>query len=450
MTRARRILLAAAVGAGSLAAGWTAAPATAATAPTLTAPSTVAYYTNVAISGTTPKPNQHVLVYLKTAAGSYHAVRDLHSDASRHFATKIRAGAQLFAFARAGSVNSAVRTIRIRTASCTTSRVFAALPFPASPRPEDYDFAEATATYNGAVAGSMYQSHTSTLRVYERLKGHNPTILGTYRYLNTPFAVPGSTHVVAITKANAVVAAIQDPRYHPKDLVDALVRGEYWLKGRSHLLRHSTSWTSWVPVAVSDTGQVAGWVSTGHGSSRKYYAALWPSLTAKPKVLGQISTEGQVIGDGAGDVAWQSTNGYGYVRTRDGVAHRLSFAAAVGGDDAWEFTWLAASKTAIYAHTQTATVAFRFGNTTPGGPVAGVAVAGSPDLLQVGPDGSLLLGDLWHPYLITAAGARVSLPATYHTLEDQPAETPGWSISSAGSVTYTAATDKRVHVLTCR
>lgn len=434
----------------------TAGPAGAsATAPTVTAAATVRYYAVVAVSGTTPAPSEAVEFYSRhvgTTTWAHRALRPSGADA--RFATAFRETADTQFYVRSAGASSPVRTTRVVRATCSsTGPIFKALPFEASPTLNGRasgDFADVSAYRNGLWAGVMFQDFTGDFYVYTLRRGHPKTILARYRYRGIPFYPSGSVAIKGITPTNDVVAAVESTHGSAYALVDVPTYGVYWAGRTRHYLSHARSWIEWMPNSVTDSGEIVGYAATGRLSHEHRYVVAWSRASAHYRVIADLGYSGAGgIADRAGDIAWTAASGYAVVRTASGRVHELRSAPLTA--ERYESQWIyvtGAGLHTFYASDNPGVHAWTVSDALPPGPLVETGLvsgwdSGNTFVDAVGRRGDLVV-DLAHPWLVTARGARVRMPAELY-----PDNSPTRVITDGGRIAYTSARDHRVHIMTC-
>jgi hypothetical protein len=444
MRRTAAVLVTATVAAGLASGAAAAAPAAAATAPTVTAPAIVDYYSVASVSGTTPSANQRVVVYIRTAAGGRRAARDLHSDATGHFATTIRAAVSFSVDAVAGGRDSAVRTVRIRTASCTYTRPIARNPItaqqPTPIRPGNKVMA-LTATYGGLWAGYAYDVFPLQFDVISWHAGQAvPTVLRTYKFSKETVFYPsadGTVSVAGVTPAGAVVAGI---RLSPEQ-VNFIAHA--WYRGTMYNLSHAANWTSTQPIGTTSTGAVIGVAHTGTEDRGTWYLVRWSSITAHYQVLQTFTHSIDAKSDAAGDVVYGTQDGSTHLRYASGETRSL----LAGDGQQLGVVWTSAGRR-FYLSTSSGTAEFVVSPSTGPGPepalTATAFVASEAGFGSVNAASSR--GDLIFNRgrsLRTAGGALAAVPGLR-----TDTGVAGSAINSAGTFSVTTS-DGLVHLGSC-
>ncbi|WP_375486795.1 hypothetical protein [uncultured Jatrophihabitans sp.] len=423
--------------------------------PTLNGPTVARYYATVPVRGTTPQPSQAVEFYERhagTATWSHRALR--RSDASGRYATSFRETADTQYFVRSAGADSPTRTTKVVKATCSTSKaIFTKLPFGASPHPSATtgDFADVTAYRNGLWAGVIYRDVTGDFYVYTLRRGHPRTVLARYRYRDTAFDPFGSVHVVGVTTSSEVVANVESTSVHTTYLSEIPNYGVYWRGRTRHYLSHAAGWKEWGAQSVTDAGEIVGYAATGRLSHPHVYVVAWSRASAHYRVIADLGYSGAPgAADRAGDIAWTSAAGYATVRTASGAVHELRSAPLTS--ERYESRWIyitGAGLHTFYASSNDGVYAWTVSNSTAPGPIIDSGLVsgwdgGNTFVDIVGRRGDLVV-DLDRPWLITARGARVRMPA-----ELAPSNAPTRVITDGGRVAFTSARDHRVHIMTCR
>jgi hypothetical protein len=310
--------------------GSLAAPAAATSAtPTISGPGQVPYWSTVTLTGTAPQDATVTVYFRDTGGGTFRAERTVTADANGNYSTTYTAGNDYEYYAVANSVASPVRRTAIVGTQCSTSGpAFRTLPVPNAWSTGDPAYAAFTATRNGAWAGVAQGDAPLEGGEYAIITWHPgdpaPSIVQRYTYTSwNPGNSGGSVEVIGITPTGGVVAAVQlvSTGFDKQDYV-----GLAWLGRHRYELPHSSAWSSFAPVGMSDNGTIAGWARIGTPSSGHYYIVRWAGPTAPYQVIAQwpqASLPGIAI-DAAGDIAYDTANGAA-LRSPSGTVRTLAF-----------------------------------------------------------------------------------------------------------------------------
>ena len=434
-----------------LAATWTAPASQAGAAvPTISGPATVRYYAQVQLTGTTPQPNQQLVIYGKWPwQTDFDALRMLSSDASGQFSVSYVAVAARSYYVRAGGVNSAVHTTALPAVDCMASRpAFRKLPFSggnANPHPELGEYAALTNTRDGLWAGYAVGGLPVRWAVITWRRGEPaPTVLQRFRERHHVWllgAEIGDVDIAGITPRGAVVAAVRSG--------DGFLQrtGYVWFHGRRHLLAGRRTWTSVYPEAVTDRGHIVGWVRSVANGVPSFYVVEWPRWNESPTVLFRIARRfrTELVVDSLGDIAFPHRTGSTVLLRGDAGSRRLL--------DTYRYSpgMQGAGGPYLYGGGDGHPGLLRWDLTTlpPAGPVIATTRVG-----ELGPvTAANSRGDFVSNHrisrvrqsLVTAGGAHVLTPKQVHF--------DGWAgqaLDEHGVLAYTASSDGLPHLLRCR
>jgi hypothetical protein len=423
------------------------APVRASAAPTINGPTVAAYYATVHLTGTTPEPNQAVVIYGRWAGQTgYAAVRTVRSRADGTFGVTYPALATRTYYARAGERNSAIRTTSLPQATCTVSRpAFGRLPFQhGNPAPAPSDaFSALTATRKGVWAGYAFLGYPQEWAVISWERGdRNATVLARFRAGSGTYYpnAHGNIDVAGVTPSGAVVAAVRTRNSSQN------TTGFAWFHGRTYHLPKRAGWKSVHPNAVTDQGHILGWVRSVATGRSMYYLVDWPRLDKPGVPLLRLPRGGAqtMTVDGLGDVAYALPDGTARIRLRSGPVREL-----VSGGDQYTYVYDAAGRYLYGRDSRNVVVRWDLAVPPATGPVStAVSVAGGSWVSAASSRGDLLVERYFNSdreVLRTAWGARVVTPKQL-----APYGWAGQAIAEHGVVAFTAARDGLVHFLRCR
>ncbi|HET8582818.1 MAG TPA: VCBS repeat-containing protein [Jatrophihabitans sp.] len=416
--------------------GLLAAPASATPAvpPTIAGPGQVPYWSTVTLTGTAGQDATVTVYFRDTAGGTFRAERNVTADASGNYSTTYTAGNDYEYYAVANGVPSPIRRTAIVGATCTTSGpAFRTLPVPNDFPDGDPAYAAFTATRNGAWAG-VAAGVGIPGGEYAIITWHpgdrTPSIVQRYTYTSwNPGNSGGSVDVVGITPTGGVVAAVQrvSTTYDDHEYV-----GLAWLGRHRYELAHSSTWSSFAPVGISDNGAIAGWARIGSPTGGQFYVVRWAGPTAPYQVLAK-SPEAAVPGvtiDAAGDVAYSFAD-TAVVRSPSGTVRTLAVPPPLPPGSAYI---TAGAGPYVYGSASAGVLSWAPGANT-SDPVPSEEIGPNSQLpVAAGPRGDVVLTDFHHAFLRTAPGGETVIG----TIDDNRSY-DGNTIAADGTTSNTAA-----------
>jgi hypothetical protein len=417
-----------------------------ATTPSLTvsAPSVVNYFAPATITGTTATPRERYSIHVEYAPGSYQ-LRPGRSDAAGKFSVTLQPTADTTFYVTSDGATTAAHTIHVATASCTTTGPAFTTLRGVTEDSEEPTFAAFNTERNGLWAGVEWDGGDLDLISWHSGQ-HSPTLLGQFSQIASAFVGPfASLRAVGITPAGGVVAVAQLPD-NPK--VGYQQAGYLYLKGKRYTLTHEPTWTSVVPVGVTDDGTIVGWVQVGPTGHARTWVEEWNSSGSGHHMITPISGGPSLVAvDGEGDV---SLGANGVASVWVAATHKIvPLGAPAGASNATNFVYVGGTTASFYGYTDSYDVA-KWGVSSTANPLPVVDLVGIGEPIGASgyTDVLMLLSDIpSNAVLITRNHKLAPIPTQGTTTVQFAGDT---MITPGGTVAYTGNKDHLIHFMTCK